>query len=187
MSPVRESVDATNSRIGPINPPGRCGPCGKELTRGGAGAPCAGEAEGGRSGQRGPWLRRREAAPVVRWKASFLQRGGPFAETVDSSLVEIGRFRGAANRRVGEADLGVAGGSPGCAQAGLSIQGLWSHGSARETGLFAIDGPWKEGPGDEADRKRARSTRTLGRFSAQGTPGTKGGAKLRSCFQVRGA
>ncbi len=57
-----------------------------------------------------------------------------------------------------------------CAQSAPSIQGIWSPGSARETGFFAIDGPWTECPGDEADRKRATSTRTLGRFSAQGTP-----------------
>ena len=63
-----------------------------------------------------------------------------------------------------------AGGISDCAQSGLSIQGIWSLGSALETGLFAIDGPRTERPGDEADRKRATSTRTLGRFSAQGTP-----------------
>ncbi len=80
-----------------------------------------------------------------------------------------------------------AGGISGCAQSGLSIQGISSLGSARETGLFAIDGPRKERPGDAADRKRATSTRTLGRFSAQGAPEGKGGAKLRSCFQVHGA
>ena len=63
-----------------------------------------------------------------------------------------------------------AGGISDCAQSGPSIQGIWSLGFARETGLFAIDGPRTERPGDEADRKRATSTRTLGRFSAQGTP-----------------
>ena len=63
-----------------------------------------------------------------------------------------------------------AGGVSDCAQSGPSIQGIWSLGSARETGRFAIDGPWTECPGDEADRKGAASTRTLGRFSAQGTP-----------------
>ncbi len=40
-----------------------------------------------------------------RRKSSFLQRGGPFADTVESSLVEIGRFRGMANRQVGTADV----------------------------------------------------------------------------------
>lgn len=121
------------------------------------------------------------AAPIVasaaaggtgcRRKSSFLQRGGPFADTVESSLVEIGRFRGMANRQVGTADVV-------CSPEGFRIvpspdprsRGFRSLGSARETGRFAIDGPWTECPGDEADRKGAASTRTLGRFSAQGTP-----------------
>ena len=106
-----------------------------------------------------------------RRKSSFLQRGGPFADTVGFSLVEIGRLRGMANRQIGTVDVVCfAGGVSDCAQSAPSIQGIWSPGSARETGFFAIDGPWTECPGDEADRKRATSTRTLGRFSAQGTP-----------------
>ncbi len=105
MVSVRESVDATHFRFGPNGLPGPCGFCGKALTRGGAGAPCAGEAEGRRPGQRRSWLRPRWAAPVVGEKSSFLQRGGPFADTVGSSLVEIGRLRGMANRQVGTVDV----------------------------------------------------------------------------------
>lgn len=106
-----------------------------------------------------------------RRKSSFLQRGGPFAD--------IGRVLPGGDRpapwngeppgRHGRRGV-FAGGISDCAQSGLSIQGIWSLGSALETGLFAIDGPRTERPGDEADRRRAISTRTLGRFSAQGTP-----------------
>ena len=106
-----------------------------------------------------------------RRKSSFLQRGGPFADTVGFSLVEYrpAPWNGEPSDRHGRCGV-FAGGVSDCAQSGPSIRGIWSLGSARETGHFAIDGPRTERPGDEADRKRATSTRTLGRFSAQGTP-----------------
>ena len=106
-----------------------------------------------------------------RRKSSFFQRGGPFADTVGFSLVEIGRLRGMANRQVGTADVGR---SPEGFRAVPSpdsrSRGFGPLGPLLKRDFIAIDGPRTERPGDEADRKRTMSTRTLGRFSAQGTP-----------------
>lgn len=170
MVSVRESVDAMHFRIGPNGLPGPRGLCGKASPRGGAGAPCAGEAEGRQPGQRRsrlrPGRRHRLPAEVLVSPARRTFRGhGRVLPGGDRPVPWNGEPSGRHGRR------GVfAGGISGCAQSGLSIQGIWSLGSALETGLFAIDGPRTERPGDEADRKRATSTRTLGRFSAQGAP-----------------
>ena len=170
MVSVRESVDAMHFRIGPNGLPGPCGFCGKALTRSGAGAPCAGEAEGRRPGSAdrgfGPGRRHRLPAEVLVSPARRTIRGhGRVLPGGDRPGPWNGEPSGRHGRR-GVFDGGIV----DCAQSAPSIQGIWFPGSARETGFFAIDGPWTECPGDEADRKRATSTRTLGRFSAQGTP-----------------
>ena len=123
-----------------------------------------------------------------RRKSSFLQRGGPFADTVGSSLVEIGRLRGMANRQVGTVDLvcspegfrTVPSPDPrsgGFGPLGPLVRPDFSLSTVRGRNAPVTrrtgNGPHPPGPsGDSLPRVRPRG---------------RCGAKLRSCFQVRGA
>ena len=123
-----------------------------------------------------------------RRKSSFLQRGGPFADTVGSSLVETGRLRGMANRQVGTVDVVCSpegfrtvpspdSRSRGFGPLGPLLRRDFSLSTVRGRNAPVTrrtgNGPHPPGPsGDSLPRVRPRG---------------RCGAKLRSCFQVRGA
>ena len=188
MVSVRESVDAMHFRIGPNGLPGPCGFCGKALTRGGAGAPCAGEAEGRRPGQRRSRLRPRRAAPVAGGSPRFSSEADLSRTRSGSPWWSIGRLRGMANRQIGTVDVvcspegfrtvpspdprsGGFGPLGPLVRRDISLSTVRGRNApvTRRTG----NGPHPPGPsGDSLPRVRPRG---------------RCGAKLRSCFQVRGA
>jgi len=188
MVSVRESVDATHFRIGPNGLSGPCGFCGKALTRSGAGAPCAGEAEGRQLGQRRLWLRPRQAAPVAGGSPRFSSeadlsrtRSSPpwwrSAGSVEWRTVRSALPTWCVCRRgfglcpVRTLDPGDFGPLGPLVRRDVSLSTVRGRNApvTRRTGK----GPHPPGPsGDSLPRVRPRG---------------RCGAKLRSCFQVRGA
>ena len=97
---VRESVKTTNSFVGPVNSSEFKPIRKKASTQGGSGLIQTADAKGRRPGTVSVF-RPRHRDPVVGLSASFLQRGGPFADTVETSLVEIGWLRRVVRRQGG--------------------------------------------------------------------------------------
>ncbi len=138
------------------------------------------------------------AAPIVasapaggtgcRRKSSFLQRGGPSADTVASSLVEIGRLRGMANRQVGTVDVVCSPEgfrtvpSPDPRSGGFGPLGPLVR---RDISLSTVRG--RNAPVTRRTGNGLHPPGPSGDSLPRVRPRGRCGAKLRSCFQVRGA